>query len=45
MSQDTWNEKLPEGAGDCMGLYERAGYRAYDYACKEKDYFVCQKFF
>ena len=44
MSQSTWNEELPSGVGDCVGLYEGASYRAYDYTCGEEDYFVCQKF-
>lgn len=44
MSEKTWNEDLPAGLGNCMGLYEGAGYRAYDYSCDELDLFVCQYF-
>jgi len=31
--------------GNCMGLYEGAAYRAYDYHCNEPDMYVCQFFF
>lgn len=44
MSRDTWNEDLPNGLGNCMGLYEGAAYRAYDYHCREEDLYVCQFF-
>ena len=44
MSHATWNDELPSGIGDCVGLYEGAAYRAYDYNCTEKDFFVCQLF-
>jgi len=42
MSMKTWNDDLPAGLGNCMGLYEYANYRAYDYDCTEQDFFVCQ---
>ncbi|KAK7085316.1 hypothetical protein SK128_022834 [Halocaridina rubra] len=45
MSKDTWNEEVPNGEGKCMGLFGQSSYRAYNYDCKEKDFFVCQYFF
>lgn len=42
MSKDTWNEEVPSGSGKCMGLFGQSSYRAYNYDCKEKDFFVCQ---
>jgi len=42
MSMKTWNDDLPAGLGNCMGLYEYANYRAYDYNCTEEDFYVCQ---
>lgn len=45
MSKDTWNEEVPSGSGRCMGLFGQSSYRAYNYHCKEKDFFVCQYFF
>lgn len=45
MSKDTWNEEVPSGPGKCMGLFGQSSYRAYNYDCKEKDFFVCQYFF
>lgn len=44
MSKETWNDGVPSGDGICMGLYEGGSYRAYDYNCDEKDFFVCQFF-
>ncbi|XP_018016145.1 uncharacterized protein LOC108672899 [Hyalella azteca] len=44
MDEQTWNEDLPNGLGNCMGLYEGAEYRAYDYTCGEEDLYVCQFF-
>ena len=44
MSQKTWNDDLPNGLGNCMGLYEGAAYRAYDFHCSEEDMYVCQFF-
>jgi len=44
MSRKTWNVDLPNNSGNCMGLYEGAGYRAYDYHCSEYDFYVCQYF-
>lgn len=45
MSKETWNEEVPSGSGRCMGLFGQSSYRAYNYDCKEKDFFVCQYFF
>ncbi|XP_037780247.1 uncharacterized protein LOC119576674, partial [Penaeus monodon] len=45
MSKDTWNEEVPSGSGRCMGLFGQSSYRAYNYHCKEKDFFVCQYYF
>ncbi|KAG0715001.1 Snaclec crotocetin-1 [Chionoecetes opilio] len=42
MSKSTWNEEVPSGYGKCMGLFGHRSYRAYNYDCKEKDFFVCQ---
>jgi len=44
MDTYTWNDNLPSGLGNCMGLYEGSGYRAYDYKCEELDLYVCQFF-
>lgn len=45
MSKDTWNEEVPSGSGKCMGLFGQSSFRAYNYDCKERDYFVCQYYF
>ncbi|XP_063587326.1 uncharacterized protein LOC134764658 isoform X1 [Penaeus indicus] len=45
MSKETWNEEVPSGNGRCMGLFGQSSYRAYNYHCKEKDFFVCQYYF
>lgn len=45
MSKNTWNEEVPSGSGKCMGLFGQSSYRAYNYDCKERDYFVCQYMF
>ncbi|XP_066963953.1 low affinity immunoglobulin epsilon Fc receptor-like [Macrobrachium rosenbergii] len=45
MSKETWNDEVPSGPGRCMGLFKQRAYRAYNYDCKELDYFVCQYFF
>lgn len=45
MSKDTWNEEVPSGSGRCMGLFGQSSYRAYNYDCNEKDFFVCQYHF
>ncbi|XP_068241725.1 C-type lectin domain family 12 member B-like [Palaemon carinicauda] len=45
MSKETWNDEVPSGPGRCMGLFRQRSYRAYNYDCKEPDYFVCQYFF
>lgn len=45
MSKSTWNEEVPSGSGKCMGLFGQSSYRAYNYDCKERDFFVCQYMF
>ncbi|KAK8388283.1 hypothetical protein O3P69_020344 [Scylla paramamosain] len=45
MSKSTWNEEVPTGSGKCMGLFGQSSYRAYNYDCKERDFFVCQYMF
>ncbi|XP_042212839.1 C-type lectin BjL-like, partial [Homarus americanus] len=45
MSKDTWNEEVPSGSGKCMGLFGQSSFRAYNYDCKEQDFFVCQYYF
>ncbi|XP_076048774.1 uncharacterized protein LOC143029754 isoform X2 [Oratosquilla oratoria] len=45
MSNSTWNEGLPSGAGNCVGLFNEAHFRAYDYKCSEPDLYVCQFFY
>ncbi|MPC09749.1 hypothetical protein E2C01_002369 [Portunus trituberculatus] len=39
MSKSTWNEEVPSGSGKCMGLFGQSSYRAYNYDCKERDFF------